>query len=82
MCAFVDQNKDGMVSRSPHDKRRDAHYKPARIFEQPCHAGLKRNMEYGQKMKITGTPTTLLPDGTRIPGAIELAQIEKMLAKQ
>ena len=45
-------------------------------------ASLKRNLEFGQKMKITGTPTTLLPDGTRIPGAIELAQIEKMLAKQ
>lgn len=45
-------------------------------------ASLKRNTEYGQKMKITGTPTTLLPDGTRIPGAIELAQIEKLLSKQ
>jgi thiol:disulfide interchange protein DsbC len=38
-------------------------------------------VEYGQKMKITGTPTTLLPDGTRIPGAVELAQLEKLLAK-
>ena len=48
-----------------------------------CDTGsLKRNMEYGQKMKITGTPTTLLPDGTRIPGAIELSQLEKLLAKQ
>lgn len=44
-------------------------------------ASLKRNVEYGQKMKITGTPTTLLPDGTRIPGAVELAQLEKLLAK-
>ena len=48
-----------------------------------CDTGsLKRNMEYGQKMKITGTPTTLMPDGTRIPGAIELSQLEKLLAKQ
>jgi thiol:disulfide interchange protein DsbC len=48
-----------------------------------CDTGsLKRNMDYGQKMKITGTPTTLLPDGTRIPGAIELSQLEKLLAKQ
>ena len=48
-----------------------------------CDTGsLKRNMEYGQRMKITGTPTTLLPDGTRIPGAIELSQLEKLLAKQ
>jgi thiol:disulfide interchange protein DsbC len=39
-------------------------------------------VEYGQKMKITGTPTTLLPDGTRVPGAIDMAQLEKLLAKQ
>ena len=45
-------------------------------------ASLKRNVEYGQRMKITGTPTTLLPDGTRVPGAIDMAQLEKLLAKQ
>ncbi|MFM7698959.1 MAG: DsbC family protein [Limnohabitans sp.] len=45
-------------------------------------ASLKRNLEFGQKMKITGTPTTLLTDGTRIPGAVDLAQLEKLLAKQ
>jgi thiol:disulfide interchange protein DsbC len=33
-------------------------------------------------MKITGTPTLIFTDGTRIPGAIELAQIEKLLGKQ
>ncbi len=45
-------------------------------------AALKRNTEFGQKMKITGTPTLVFTDGTRVPGAIELAQIEKMLGKQ
>ena len=45
-------------------------------------AALKRNTEFGQKMKITGTPTLIFTDGTRVPGAIELAQIEKMLGKQ
>ena len=44
-------------------------------------AALKRNTEFGQKMKITGTPTLIFTDGTRVPGAIELAQIEKMLGK-
>ena len=44
-------------------------------------AALKRNTEFGQKMKITGTPTLVFTDGTRVPGAIELAQIEKMLGK-
>jgi len=45
-------------------------------------AALKRNAEFGQKMKITGTPTLIFTDGTRVPGSIELAQIEKMLGKQ
>lgn len=42
---------------------------------------IKRNQEFGQKMKITGTPTLVFTDGTRVPGAIEVAQVEKLLAK-
>ena len=42
---------------------------------------IKRNVDFGQKMKITGTPTLVFSDGTRVPGAIELAQVEKMLAQ-
>lgn len=41
---------------------------------------LARNVEFGKKHRITGTPTLLLADGTRIPGAIGSAQLEKMLA--
>lgn len=41
---------------------------------------LVRNVEFGKKHRITGTPTILLADGTRIPGAIGSAQLEKMLA--
>jgi len=44
-------------------------------------AAIKRNVEFGQKMKITGTPTLVFTDGTRVPGAIELAQVEKLLSK-
>jgi thiol:disulfide interchange protein DsbC len=44
-------------------------------------AVLKRNVDFGQKMKITGTPTLVFIDGTRVPGAIELAQVEKMLGQ-
>lgn len=42
---------------------------------------LARNVEFGKKHRITGTPTLLLADGTRIPGAISSAQLEKMLAE-
>ncbi len=44
-------------------------------------AAIKRNVEFGQKMKITGTPTLVFVDGTRVPGAIDLAQMEKMMAQ-
>ena len=41
---------------------------------------LTRNREFGQKYNITGTPTLIFSDGTRTPGAIPAAQVEKQLA--
>ena len=41
---------------------------------------LKRNVEFGQKQRINGTPTSIFADGSRISGAVEMAQIEKMLS--
>jgi thiol:disulfide interchange protein DsbC len=43
-------------------------------------AALARNVEFGKKYKITGTPTLIFADGNRVPGAIAAAQIEKFLA--
>ena len=43
-------------------------------------AALARNVEFGKKFKITGTPTLVFADGTRVPGAIAAADIEKLLA--
>jgi thiol:disulfide interchange protein DsbC len=46
-----------------------------------CDAGaLARNTEFGRKHKITGTPTLVFLDGSRVPGAIAAADIEKLLA--
>nr|WP_315182632.1 DsbC family protein [uncultured Albidiferax sp.] len=42
---------------------------------------LARNVEFGRKYRITGTPTLLFADGSRIPGAIPVEQIEAQLAK-
>lgn len=44
-------------------------------------SALARNLEFGQKHKITGTPTMLFTDGKRVPGALPIAQIEKLLAQ-
>jgi thiol:disulfide interchange protein DsbC len=43
-------------------------------------AALTRNVEFGRKHRISGTPTMIMADGTRVPGAVSAAQFEKMLA--
>ena len=43
-------------------------------------AALDRNLALGRKHKITGTPTLIFADGTRVPGAISAQQVEKSLA--
>jgi len=56
------------------------------VRDQPVVAGdcdaaaLARNIEFGKAYKITGTPTLVFPNGTRVPGATPAAQVEKMLA--
>ncbi len=44
-------------------------------------SALARNLEFGKKHKITGTPTLVFADGSRVPGAIGAAQVEKHLAE-
>lgn len=40
---------------------------------------ITKAVEFGQKLKITGTPTLFFTDGTRIPGAAPIATIEQKL---
>ena len=40
---------------------------------------VERNLAFGRKHKITGTPTVFFADGSRSPGAIAMAQVEKQL---
>jgi thiol:disulfide interchange protein DsbC len=44
-------------------------------------AAVARNFEFGKKARITGTPTIIFANGTRVPGAIGAEQIEKQLAE-
>jgi thiol:disulfide interchange protein DsbC len=44
-------------------------------------SALQRNVEFGRKSRITGTPTLIFADGSRVPGAIPAAQVEKFLAE-
>jgi thiol:disulfide interchange protein DsbC len=41
---------------------------------------IQRNLAFGQKLKVQGTPTLFFADGSRVPGAIDFPQIEKQLA--
>ncbi len=43
-------------------------------------SAIQRNIALGQKHRITGTPTSFLPDGTRLSGAVPLEKIEQALA--
>jgi len=44
-------------------------------------AAIEANVEFGKKNRITGTPTLFFADGTRVVGAVPLAQIENQLAQ-
>ena len=44
-------------------------------------SALERNIEFGRRYKITGTPTMIFGNGNRVPGAIAAAQVEKLLSE-
>ena len=43
-------------------------------------SAIARNVEFGKKHRISGTPTLFFTDGSRVPGAVSAAQVEKFLA--
>ena len=44
-------------------------------------SAIARNIDIGRKFKITGTPTLVFVDGSRVPGAISMAEVEKHLSE-
>ena len=44
-------------------------------------SALQRNLAFGKKHKITGTPTLIFADGIRVPGAIGAQEVENRLAE-
>lgn len=42
-------------------------------------AALDSNLALGAKMNVTGTPTVILTDGRRLPGAVDAARLERAL---
>ncbi|CAN7200746.1 DsbC family protein [Trinickia sp. LjRoot230] len=44
-------------------------------------SAIDKNLELGHSMNVTGTPTIILADGRRLPGAVSADALEKALGK-
>jgi thiol:disulfide interchange protein DsbC len=53
---------------------------PASAGDAKCDSSvLARNTELGRKHRVQGTPAAVFEDGTRVPGAVPAAELEKQL---
>ena len=52
---------------------------PAKAMGQCDTAALDRNIEFGKKHRVSGTPALFFEDGTRRPGALSAAEVDKLL---
>jgi thiol:disulfide interchange protein DsbC len=52
---------------------------PARTMGNCDSAALERNVEFAGKYRINGTPALFFEDGTRKPGALPAAEVERLL---
>lgn len=46
-----------------------------------CETPIEKNLEFGRKYRISGTPTLFFANGERVPGAIAADKLEQMLAQ-
>ena len=53
---------------------------PPKVMGTCSTAALDRNLEFGRKFRVQGTPAVFFEDGTRRPGALPVDQVEKLLA--
>lgn len=53
---------------------------PQRVMGQCDASAIERNSALARKHKVTGTPAIVFEDGTRAPGAIPAAEIERRMA--
>ena len=54
---------------------------PPRSMGECNAAALERNVAFGKKHRVQGTPALVFEDGSRVPGAIPSAEVEKHLAE-
>jgi thiol:disulfide interchange protein DsbC len=54
---------------------------PTRVMGKCDAAAVERNIAFGRKYRINGTPAILFEDGRRVPGAMSGADLEKTLVE-
>lgn len=53
---------------------------PARLMASCDSSALERNLALARKHRVNGTPAIVFEDGTRVPGALPAAEVEKHLS--
>jgi thiol:disulfide interchange protein DsbC len=77
----VEKSRNVWCAKDPVTAWRDLMTRDINPANAQCNtAAIDRNLDFARRYKITGTPTLIAQDGTRVPGAINTAQIEKLLA--
>lgn len=78
----ADKSRNIWCAKDPGKSFTDWMVKDITPAEAKCDASaVGRNVEFGKKARITGTPTLFFADGSRVPGAIPADRIEKMLSE-
>lgn len=50
------------------------------VAPKSCNDPIESNLELGRRMNVRATPTTILSNGEKVPGAIPIAQLQKAIA--
>jgi thiol:disulfide interchange protein DsbC len=54
---------------------------PARLMAACDASAIERNLAFSKKYRVNGTPAVFFEDGSRVPGALPAAEVEKKLAQ-
>jgi thiol:disulfide interchange protein DsbC len=54
---------------------------PPRVIGECVPRGLERHVGFGKQLRVLGTPAVVFVDGTRVPGAVSGAEVEKQLVE-
>lgn len=78
----VEKSRNIWCAKNPEATWHDLMLRDKTPASASCDAAvLQRNLALGKQYKITGTPTLVFADGTRVPGAIGAQDVEKRLTE-